>query len=130
MNSSNIQKTVSPVDGRVYVERPLATHEQINETLRTARHAYTQWRNTTLAERAAILTRFCDEFEKRGAQIAEELTWQMGRPARYAPSEVRGTLERARHMIAIAPRALEDVDPGVKEDFTRFVRREPLGVVF
>jgi acyl-CoA reductase-like NAD-dependent aldehyde dehydrogenase len=130
MNSASIQKTVSPVDGRIYVERPLATHEQINETLRTARHAFTQWRNMALAERSAILTRFCDEFEKRGTQIAEELTWQMGRPARYAPNEVRGTLERARHMIAIAPQALEDVGAGDKENFTRFVRREPLGVVF
>jgi acyl-CoA reductase-like NAD-dependent aldehyde dehydrogenase len=128
--NTNIQKTVSPVDGRIYVERPLATHEQINEVLRTARHAFTPWRNTSLSERAAILTRFCEEFEKRGAAVAEELTWQMGRPARYAPSEVRGTLERARHMIAIAPQALEDVAVGPKENFSRFVRREPLGVVF
>jgi acyl-CoA reductase-like NAD-dependent aldehyde dehydrogenase len=126
----SIQKTVSPVDGRVYVERELATSAQINETLRTARHAFTDWRNTTLAERAAILTRFCTEFEKRGPQIAEELTWQMGRPARYAPNEVRGTLERARHMIAIAPQALADMDTAPKDNFRRFVRREPLGVVF
>jgi acyl-CoA reductase-like NAD-dependent aldehyde dehydrogenase len=54
----------------------------------------------------------------------------MGRPIRYAPSEVRGTLERARHMIAIAPDALADIDVGPKEGFTRFLRREPLGVVF
>ena len=130
MNHNGIQKTISPVDGRVYVERPLATSGEINETLRTARHAFAEWRNTSLADRAAILTRFCDEFEKRGAQIAEELTWQMGRPARYAPNEVRGTLERARHMIAIAPQALGDVDVDPKDNFTRFVRREPLGVVF
>jgi acyl-CoA reductase-like NAD-dependent aldehyde dehydrogenase len=127
---SNVQKTVSPVDGRVYVERPLASYEEINETLRTARHAFNEWRQTTLRERAAILTRFCEEFEKRGDKIAEELTWQMGRPARYAPNEVRGTLERARHMIAIAPQAVEHIDAGPKDNFTRFVRREPLGVVF
>ena len=130
MIHSNIQKTVSPVDGRVYVERPLATCEEINETLRRARHAFADWRTTSIAERAAILTRFCEEFEKRGAQIASELTWQMGRPARYAPNEVRGTLDRARHMIAIAPQALEDLDAGPRENFRRFVRREPLGVVF
>ena len=33
-------------------------------------------------------------------------------------------------MIAIAPQALGDVDAGAKDNFTRFVRREPLGVVF
>src|SRR5690606_28207218 len=38
--------------------------------------------------------------------------------------------ERARHMIAIAPQALADIDAGPKPGFTRFVRREPLGVVF
>ena len=97
----SIQKTVSPVDGSVYVERMLASQDTINE-----------------------------QFEQRGAHIAEELTWQMGRPARHAPNEVRGTLERARYMIAIAPQALADVDPGPKENFTRFMRREPLGVVF
>jgi acyl-CoA reductase-like NAD-dependent aldehyde dehydrogenase len=125
-----IQKTISPVDGRVYVERVLATTEEINEILRTARHAQAAWRNVPLSERAQILTAFCDEFEKRRDKIAEELTWQMGRPSRYAPNEVRGTLERARHMIAIAPQALADLDAGPKESFKRFVRREPLGVVF
>ncbi len=54
----------------------------------------------------------------------------MGRPIRYAPSEVRGTLERARHMIGIAPAALADLDAGPKPGFRRFIRREPLGVVF
>jgi acyl-CoA reductase-like NAD-dependent aldehyde dehydrogenase len=124
-----IQKTISPVDGRVYVERPLATLGEIDSALTAARKAFLSWRGSSVADRAAILTRFCNEFEKRGAQIAEELTWQMGRPARFAPSEVRGTLERARHMIAIAPTALADLDAGPKEGFTRFVRREPLGVV-
>jgi acyl-CoA reductase-like NAD-dependent aldehyde dehydrogenase len=127
---STTQKTISPVNGEVYVELPLATGEEIDRKLKTARRAFAGWRHTPLSERAAILTRFCAEFEKRGAKIAEELTWQMGRPKRYAPNEVRGTLERARYMIEIAPRALADVDPGPKEDFRRFVRREPLGVVF
>jgi len=123
------QKTISPVDGRIVDERMLATFDEINEILRTALRAFPAWRNTTLAERTAMLTRFCDEFEKRGAQIAEEITWQMGRPSRYAPNEVRGMLERARYMIAIAPEALGDLDVTPKENFKRFLRREPLGVV-
>ena len=46
----------------------------------------------------------------RRDEIAAELTWQMGRPIRYTPGEVRGFEERARHMIAVAPRALADLD--------------------
>jgi acyl-CoA reductase-like NAD-dependent aldehyde dehydrogenase len=63
------------------------------------------------------------------ARVSELLAWQMGRPIRYGPGEVRGFEERARHMTAIAPEMLADIDVGRKEGFTRFIRREPLGVV-
>lgn len=123
-------QSFSPVDNSLYVERPLATHDQIDAALDRARKAQREWRTVSIGERAAILNRFCDVFESKRDEIALELTWQMGRPIRYSPNEVRGTLERARHMIAIAPTALADIDAGPKENFQRFVRREPLGVVF
>ena len=124
-----MQKTISPIDGSVYVELELATPAVVDETLDRARSAQLAWRSTSVADRAKILSTFCDIFESQRAEIATELTWQMGRPIRYSPSEVNGALERARHMIAIAPQALADIDAGQKENFTRFVRREPLGVV-
>lgn len=124
-----MQRTVSPIDNSVYVQRELATPAAIDEALDRARAAQRAWRATSIAERAHILSKFCDDFESQREDIATELTWQMGRPIRYSPGEVNGTLERARHMIAIAPQALADIDAGPKEDFTRFVRREPLGVV-
>jgi acyl-CoA reductase-like NAD-dependent aldehyde dehydrogenase len=124
-----MQKTISPIDGSVYVELELATPAVIDEALERARIAQRAWRATSLEDRARILLEFCDEFESRRSEIATELTWQMGRPIRYSPKEVDGTLERARYMIDIAPRALADIDVGPQENFTRFVRREPLGVV-
>jgi acyl-CoA reductase-like NAD-dependent aldehyde dehydrogenase len=126
----SIQRTLSPVDGNLFVERTLAMPAQIDAALESARLAQRAWRAVPLAERAAVLDRFCDAFESQRDAIAEELSWQMGRPIRYAPSEVRGTLERARHMIAIAAEALADIDVGPKAGFHRFLRREPLGVVF
>lgn len=125
-----MQATISPIDNSIYVERRLASEADIDGTLNRARKAQRSWRAVSIHERAAILSRFCDAFESQRAGIAEELTWQMGRPIRYAPNEVNGTLERARHMIDIAPRALADIGAGPKEGFRRFIRREPLGVVF
>jgi acyl-CoA reductase-like NAD-dependent aldehyde dehydrogenase len=124
-----VQRTISPIDGSVYVERPLASAAEIDRTLERARAAQAAWRTTSIEERTRVLSRFCDVFEAKRDEIANELTWQMGRPLRYAPNEVRGTLERARYMIEIAARALADIDVGEKADFTRFIRREPLGVV-
>jgi acyl-CoA reductase-like NAD-dependent aldehyde dehydrogenase len=124
-----LQRTLSPIDNRVVAERTLATPAEIDLALTAARDAQRGWRSVAVEERARILGRFCEAFEAKRAEIARELTLQMGRPIRYAPNEVRGTLERARYMIAIAPRALLDIDVGPKEGFTRFLRREPLGVV-
>ncbi len=125
-----VQRTISPVDGSVYCERELATPAQIEPALERAVAAQKAWRKVSVAGRAAICSRFCTEFEARRDAIALELTWQIGRPIRYTPNEVNGTLQRARYMIEIAPQALADIDAGPKAGFTRFVRREPLGVVF
>jgi len=124
-----VQRTISPVDGRVYVERPLATEAQIERVLERAKAAQAQWKHVPIAERAAVVTRFIDAFVARKEQIAEEISWQMGRPISQAPGEVRGFEERARHMTAIATTALADIEADDKEGFRRFIRREPLGVV-
>ena len=98
---------MSPVDGRVYVERLLATPDEINEILRTARHAHrrvaqcARWPNAPPSSRASATS---SRSAARRSPKSSPGRW--AGPARYAPNEVRGTLERARHMIAIAPQAL------------------------
>jgi acyl-CoA reductase-like NAD-dependent aldehyde dehydrogenase len=124
-----LQQTLSPIDGSVYVERTLADAADIEAALVRARRMQRIWREVAIADRAAVLSRFCEVFAAQSDQIAVQLTWQMGRPIRYAPNEVRGTLERARHMIAVAADALADIDVGPEPGFRRFIRREPLGVV-
>jgi len=124
-----LQQTISPIDNSIYVERQLATAAQIDTALERARRVQRTWRDVTVSARAVILSRFCEVFATQGEEIALQLTWQMGRPIRYAPSEVRGTLERARYMIDVAESALADLDVGPQAGFHRFIRREPLGVV-
>ena len=127
----SMQKTISPVDGRVYVERPLATEDQIESTLSAAVEAQAGWRNTRLEQRMEICSRFVAWMESHADKLGEELSYQMGRPIRYTPNEIRrGFAERSRYMISAAPRALADVATSAKAGFTRFVRREPVGVIF
>ena len=121
---------VSPIDGSVYVERPLADDAAVAKALDKAREAQAVWRQIPLADRQHLLNRAVDAFVAHADEIAEEIGWQMGRPVTQAAGEVRGFEERSRHMIEIAPEALADIDPGPKEGFTRFIRRDPLGVVF
>lgn len=124
-----VQKTISPVDGRVYVERPLATPGDLDTTLASATAAQRAWRDTPLSLRAELVTAFVDHVVAKKDLLADELTWQMGRPRAQTPGEIRGFEERGRTMIRIGLEALADLDVGPKAGFTRFIRREPLGVV-
>jgi acyl-CoA reductase-like NAD-dependent aldehyde dehydrogenase len=122
-------KTISPVDGRIYVERPLETAAGIDRTLGAARHAQRRWAALPLEARCEVLGRAVDAFVAKASAIALEITWQMGRPISHAPGEVRGFEERARYMLALAPQALAAIDPGEKAGFRRRIKRVPLGVV-
>jgi acyl-CoA reductase-like NAD-dependent aldehyde dehydrogenase len=127
---ANTLKCVTPVDGSVYVERKLAAQAEIEAALARARKAAAEWRHVPLCERQAMLSRAVDAFVADKAKIAEEISWQMGRPIAQSPGEVRGFEERARYMIEVAPEALKDLDVGEKAGFHRFIRRDPIGVVF
>jgi len=122
-------KCISPVDGTVYVERPLADGDEIDKALARARDAREIWGRVPIEERCALLGKAVDAFVAEGPAIAEEISWQMGRPVAQSPGEIGGFEERARHMLAIAPEALGDIAVEPKEGFTRFVRRVPVGVV-
>ncbi|TWC40302.1 acyl-CoA reductase-like NAD-dependent aldehyde dehydrogenase [Pseudomonas sp. SJZ079] len=119
---------ISPIDGSVYVERPLASASEIEAALTRAEQAQKVWKHTPLAERVAIARKAIAAFAAKESQLAEELCWMMGRPIRYAAGEVRGFVERASHMADIAESALADIQLPAKPGFIRFIRREPLGV--
>lgn len=125
------QKTISPIDGSVYVERELATTLEVAATIKKAKEAQESWKKTTLEERAAICRKAVEYFMDQADAIGEELTWQMGRPIRYTANEIKkGFEERAEYMISIAETALADVQVEEIAGFKRFIRRDPLGVIF
>jgi acyl-CoA reductase-like NAD-dependent aldehyde dehydrogenase len=122
-------KTISPVDGRIYVERPLQTHADIDRALDAAHAAQRAWGSATLAARCEILAKAVDAFVAKASDIAAEITWQMGRPISHSPGEVRGFEERARYVLGIASQALAAIVPAEKAGFNRQIKRVPLGVV-
>lgn len=121
-------RIVSPVDGRIYAERPVASRAEIDAAVTRAKASQRAWAHIPLAERAAAVGRMVDALLDMNEEIVPELAWQMGRPIRYG-AEKRGVEERGRHMIAIAERALAPTEFGDKPGFTRFIAREPLGTM-
>jgi aldehyde dehydrogenase family protein/enoyl-ACP reductase-like protein len=128
--TANLQQTISPVDGSIYAERQLATSREIENALAKAVRSQAAWKRIPVSERAAECKRMLDWLLERADEIGEELTWQIGRPIAYSPNEIRrGFQERVNYMAGIAERELADIELEPKENFRRFIRREPVGVV-
>jgi len=127
---SNIQITRSPIDDSIYVERSLAGQEEIKQVLATASCAQVNWKKSSLAERATLCCAMVDALIDNEEEIAEQLCWMMGRPIRYCQGEVSGMAERARYMISAAEASLKVIELPQNEGFIRYIKREPLGVVF
>ena len=120
---------ISPVDGREVARKRSGTAAEIAAALAGARKAQGQWAETPIRERGRLCLAFVDAMLAMRGDIAPELSWQMGRPIKYAGGELGGFEERARYMIGIAETALAPLEPPPKDGFKRYVRREPLGVV-
>jgi acyl-CoA reductase-like NAD-dependent aldehyde dehydrogenase len=120
-------RALSPIDGSLVAERPLAPPLEIQTTLATAAAAQRRWRTVPVAERVPIVRRMVEWCVARADTLGEELTRQMGRPVAYTPNEIRrGFQERALYMASVAEEVLKDLSI---EEGKRFIRREPLGVV-
>jgi len=120
---------ISPVDGRELARKRPASVAEITAALDAARRAQAQWAKLSIPERAKFCSAAVDAMLTMRDEIVPELSWQMGRPIKYAGGELGGFEERARYMIALADNALAPLEPAPKDGFKRYVRREPLGVV-
>ena len=122
-------ETVSPVDGKVWNRGEMTDKAQISRLAARARAAAKEWRALPLTQRLSRLEKFPDSFAALGDEVAETIVWQVGRPVRFATGEVGGVRERCEHMLAVAEESLADQTFADKAGFTRFIRREPHGVV-
>lgn len=120
---------ISPVDGREVARKSSASAAEIEAAVAAARKAQADWRQASVSERGKLCSAAVDAMLAMRAEIAPELSWQMGRPIRYSGGELNGFEERARYMIGIADSALAAVQPEPKPGFKRYVRRDPLGIV-
>ncbi|KTD18288.1 aldehyde dehydrogenase family protein [Legionella jordanis] len=123
-------QTFSPIDNSLYLERPFAKVSEIKWALSKAQKALKPWGKTSIEERERLCHRAIDFLMAHQDEIAIEISWQMGRPIRYASSELKGLEERGRYMIAAAKSALAPIKLPKKEGFLRFIQREPLGISF
>lgn len=124
--SNSTFKVVSPVDGSTYATRPYAGAE-IAPTINAARAAVATWRRVPITERIAVIAAFGAEMKRRADQLADAITWQIGRP-RWQADET-GRLALVGDVLAkSAAEALSDRSFESDDNISRFTRAVPGGL--
>lgn len=62
-------QTVSPIDGSVYVERELASTQEIDAALNLAVSAQRRWRTVAVADRVSIARKAIEIFRDRKSVV-------------------------------------------------------------
>ena len=121
-------KCISPIDGSVFAERPVASRAEADAIVDRARAAQPAWAARPLKERIDLVARGVARLGEMNAEIVQELAHMMGRPVRYG-GEFGGVNERASYMASIAEKALAPLVIEDSDAFERRILREPHGVV-
>lgn len=123
-------RVVNPFTEEVAFAVPLLGQDGVDAVVQRARDVQAGWRNTAVSDRVALCERFVERFRAMADQVATDMAVQMGRPRAHALGEVNRMIERAEYMMSIAEKTLADEPVPETPGFTRYIRHEPLGVVF
>lgn len=126
---SSVLRVESPYDGSLVCELPWDDAASVEAKLAAAARAFEVWRRVPLEERIRRVRGAVERVRAGGEAIARDMARQMGKPIAQGRREVHTFVDRAEHMLAIAPAALA-CEPAVeKEGFERRIEHVPLGVV-
>ena len=126
---SDTVKLISPVDGSIYAERSTASDAEIQSAIKRANAAQAEWVNVPIAERGRYCKAMLEAMVAMSDEVVPELAWQMGRPVRFG-GEFGPFADRVNYMTGIAEEALSPLMVEDSGSFRRYVKRDPLGIVF
>ena len=121
--------TISPSTNKPILERNGLSEVDLATLPATATEAFKSFRQTSLADRQAIVKKALEGLEKKKGELAHELTEQMGRPIAYTAKEITTAVARAEYLLKISDDALKDTDGEPEMGFKRYIRKYPVGPV-
>ncbi|HLV19341.1 MAG TPA: NAD-dependent succinate-semialdehyde dehydrogenase [Polyangiaceae bacterium] len=122
-------ESINPATGELVREYEALSSRDVDDAIRAAREGFLQWRETTVAERAALLNRAAEALEASKADLARLMTQEMGKPIRASEAEIEKCALVCRYYAqnAAAFLAPEMVPTEASASYVRF---DPIGPVF
>ena len=119
----------NPATGSQTHEVDLASAEEMDAAVQTAREAFTTWRSTSLSKRADVFFRLRELLEQTKPELARIVSEQHGKVISDAMGEVQRGLENIEYATAIPNLLKGGFSEQVSTGIDVYSIRQPLGVV-
>ncbi|MBU2825464.1 aldehyde dehydrogenase family protein, partial [Acidithiobacillus ferrooxidans] len=86
----------SPVNQQMLAEVSDCGPREADAAVQAATVAFAAWRQTTVYQRALILSRWADLIQVHAEDLARLITWEMGKPIRQSRAEIKTAVALAR----------------------------------
>lgn len=121
---------ISPIDGQPAYSVDYLPFDAAMQAVERAHEVQREWRTVGVDDRIRVCRRMLEQYAEHADEYAEQITRMMGKPLGQARGEFEsGVRERVNALCDMAMNALADETLPAKPGFTRFIRREPVGVV-
>jgi RHH-type transcriptional regulator, proline utilization regulon repressor / proline dehydrogenase / delta 1-pyrroline-5-carboxylate dehydrogenase len=104
----NTVQRLSPNDKAVVAHVSMATRSDVDEAVSKAQAAWPAWRNTPLAQRAALLEKLADAMEEDRDRLSALQAFEVGKPWKEADGDVAEAVDFCRYY---ARQAMHELAP-------------------
>ncbi|MEU3330306.1 NAD-dependent succinate-semialdehyde dehydrogenase [Glutamicibacter creatinolyticus] len=125
--SAQTYKVLNPATGETVEEFPVATDEQVQETLSAASSAYESWGKTDINERAKIVHRIAELFGERAEELGKIMTTEMGKPLSEAVGEAEFCKDIFEYFATEGPTLAADQEIKSLSGGRAVVQKRPIG---
>ncbi|MDP6133894.1 MAG: aldehyde dehydrogenase family protein, partial [Candidatus Marinimicrobia bacterium] len=126
---TNRLELINPFNGEKFRELTYHSWQEVESLLITAGNSQQEWKHTEISKRIQLVKDAMNYFHENQKSIADDITWQMGKPITQSMSEVTGMIHRADVCCTLAEDALKNITLTEADGLRRFIKREPLGVI-
>jgi succinate-semialdehyde dehydrogenase/glutarate-semialdehyde dehydrogenase len=120
---------VNPATGETLATYPTATDAEVAQALDAAASAYETWRETPVAERAALIRRVAELHRERRDELAAIIVREMGKPLFAAYAEVDFAADITEFYADNAEKITADQPLDILAEGTAVIRKAPIGVL-
>ena len=120
---------INPATGETLATYPTITDDALDAVIEKADAAYRTWRDTPVAERAALVRRVAELHRERRDELAAIIVREMGKPLAAAEGEVDFAADITEYYADNAEKITGDQPLDILGEGTAVIRRTPIGVL-